>query len=174
MSASSSRAGSLALIGDSGSGKSTIARSLLRLLPEGGRARGVAEFDGQDVLSLPERRFRRLRGRRIGHVPQDPGSSLNPVRTIGAQAREAAALLDEPSAARRHERILETFAQVGLDDPRRVDRRGARRLPGRAQGRRGAGRGAHHGGVLLAGVGLHTAPARRRPGAQPGPLPPAT
>ncbi|WP_435119707.1 dipeptide ABC transporter ATP-binding protein [Amycolatopsis thermoflava] len=114
------RAGSLALIGESGSGKSTIARSLLRLLPEGGRARGVAEFDGQDVLSLPERRFRRLRGRRIGYVPQDPGSSLNPVRTIGAQAREAAALLDEPSAARRHERILETFAQVGLDDPRRV------------------------------------------------------
>ncbi|WP_020416047.1 ABC transporter ATP-binding protein [Amycolatopsis sp. ATCC 39116] len=114
------RAGSLALIGESGSGKSTIARTLLRLLPEGGRARGVAEFDGQDVLSLPERRFRRLRGRRIGYVPQDPASSLNPVRTIGAQAREAAALLDEPSAARRHERILETFAQVGLDEPRRV------------------------------------------------------
>ncbi|MFJ8816501.1 dipeptide ABC transporter ATP-binding protein [Amycolatopsis thermoflava] len=114
------RGGSLALIGESGSGKSTIARSLLRLLPEGGRARGVAELDGRDILSLPERRFRRLRGHHIGYVPQDPGSSLNPVRTIGAQAKEAAALLDEPSAARRHERILETFAQVGLDDPRRV------------------------------------------------------
>ncbi|MCS7475499.1 ABC transporter ATP-binding protein [Umezawaea endophytica] len=113
------RGGSLALIGESGSGKSTIARAVLRLLPEGtGRARGLVEFDGQDVLSLSERRFRSLRGRRIGFVPQDPSTSLNPVRTVGSQAREAAALLDEPGGHR--ELVLETFAQVGLDDPRRV------------------------------------------------------
>jgi peptide/nickel transport system ATP-binding protein len=114
------RGESLALIGESGSGKSTIARSVLRLLPQGGRARGVVEFGGQDILSLSERRFRPLRGRGIGFVPQDPGNALNPVRTIGAQAQEAAALLGERSAARREELVLETFAQVGLDDPRRV------------------------------------------------------
>ena len=114
------RGKSLALIGESGSGKSTIARALLRLLPNGARATGRVEFNGQDVLALPERHFRPLRGRAIGFVPQDPGNSLNPVRTIGAQAMEAAALIDEPHAAIRKAIILETFAQVGLDNPQRV------------------------------------------------------
>ncbi|MFD9737639.1 dipeptide ABC transporter ATP-binding protein [Umezawaea sp. NPDC059074] len=110
------RGESLALIGESGSGKSTIARAVLRLGT--GRASGSVEFDGHDVLALPERRFRPLRGRRIGYVPQDPGTALNPVRTVGSQAREAAALLDEPGG--HEDLVLETFARVGLDDPRRV------------------------------------------------------
>ncbi|KAA1176567.1 ABC transporter ATP-binding protein [Rhizobium tropici] len=115
-----SRGKSLALIGESGSGKSTIARTVLRLLPSGARATGRVEFDGQEVLGLSERSFRPLRGRAIGFVPQDPGNSLNPVRAIGAQAMEAAALLDEPNKAIRKALILETFAQVGLDNPQRV------------------------------------------------------
>lgn len=114
------RGESLALIGESGSGKSTIARSLLRLLPDGGAARGRVELEGRDILALPERRFRPLRGRALGFVPQDPGSSLNAVRTIGAQAHEAAALTGERDARTRRELIHHTFAQVGLDDPRRV------------------------------------------------------
>ncbi|MBN8944947.1 MAG: ABC transporter ATP-binding protein [Rhizobiales bacterium] len=114
------RGESLALIGESGSGKSTIARAVLRLLPGGGHATGRVVFDGQEVLGLPERRFRPLRGRAIGFIPQDPGSALNPVRTIGAQAMEAAALLDEPDKAVRKALILEAFAEVGLDNPRRV------------------------------------------------------
>jgi peptide/nickel transport system ATP-binding protein len=114
------RGQSLALIGESGSGKSTIARAVLRLLPSGGHATGRIEFDGQDILGLSERRFRPLRGRAIGFVPQDPGNALNPVRTIGAQAMEAAALLDEPDKAIRKQLILEMFAQVGLDNPQRV------------------------------------------------------
>lgn len=69
---------------------------------------------------MPERGFRPLRGRAIGFVPQDPGNSLNPVRTIGAQAHEAAALLDEPDRAVRKQLILDIFAQVGLDNPQRV------------------------------------------------------
>jgi peptide/nickel transport system ATP-binding protein len=111
---------SLALIGESGSGKSTIARALLRLLPATGRASGRVEIEGREVLGLPERRFRPLRGRTLGFVPQDPGSSLNPVRTIGAQAREAVRLVDGLDPADRTELVLETFAQVGLTDPRRV------------------------------------------------------
>jgi peptide/nickel transport system ATP-binding protein len=114
------RGQSLALIGESGSGKSTIARAVLRLLPSGGHATGRIEFDGQEVLGLSERRFRPLRGRAFGFVPQDPGNALNPVRKIGAQANEAAALLDEPGKAIRKQLILEAFAQVGLDDPQRV------------------------------------------------------
>lgn len=114
------RGQTLALIGESGSGKSTIARSVLRLLPGGARASGRVEFEGQEVLGLSERRFRPLRGRAIGFVPQDPANALNPVRTIGAQAKEAAALLTNPDKTIRKELILETFAQVGLDNPQRV------------------------------------------------------
>ncbi|MFT4012742.1 MAG: ABC transporter ATP-binding protein [Paracoccus sp. (in: a-proteobacteria)] len=114
------RGKSLALIGESGSGKSTIARAVLRLLPVPGRTTGRVLFQGQEILGLPERRFRPLRGRVIGFVPQDPGNSLNPVRTIGAQAEEAAALTDERDPKLRKALILETFAQVGLDNPQRV------------------------------------------------------
>ncbi|OKO92007.1 ABC transporter ATP-binding protein [Bradyrhizobium sp. NAS80.1] len=114
------RGESLALIGESGSGKSTIARAVLRLLPSGSRASGRVSFDGQEILRMPERGFRPLRGRAIGFVPQDPGNSLNPVRTIGAQAHEAAALLDEPDRAMRKQLILDILAQVGLDNPQRV------------------------------------------------------
>ncbi|NAZ86484.1 dipeptide ABC transporter ATP-binding protein [Kineococcus indalonis] len=115
------RGGSLALIGESGSGKSTIARSVLRLLPAGtARARGVVEVGGTDVLGLSERRFRPLRGRTLGFVPQDPANALNAVRTIGAQAQEAAALTGERDARARRELVLETFSRVGLREPRRV------------------------------------------------------
>jgi peptide/nickel transport system ATP-binding protein len=115
------RGQSLALIGESGSGKSTIARTVLRLLPAEARVlAGQVQFGGQDVLKLPERQFRPLRGRELGFVPQDPGSALNAVRTIGSQALEAAALLPESDAAARRSRILETFGLVGLTDPERV------------------------------------------------------
>ncbi|NSZ18509.1 ABC transporter ATP-binding protein [Agrobacterium vitis] len=114
------RGKSLALIGESGSGKSTIARAILRLLPQGGHATGKIEFNDQNILSLAERQFRPLRGRAIGFVPQDPGNALNPVRTIGAQAMEAAALLGEQDKAIRKALILDTFAAVGLDKPGRV------------------------------------------------------
>ncbi|WP_267553433.1 ABC transporter ATP-binding protein [Rhizobium rhizogenes] len=114
------RGKSLALIGESGSGKSTIARAVLRLLPSGGHATGRVEFDGQEVLALSERRFRPLRGKAIGFIPQDPGNALNPVRTIGAQAMEAAALIGERDAVIRKALVLETFAQVGLDSTQRV------------------------------------------------------
>ncbi|MGY0390453.1 dipeptide ABC transporter ATP-binding protein [Nocardioides sp. WG-D5] len=113
---------SLALIGESGSGKSTIARSVLRLLPRDlGRASGSVRLSGQEILDLPERRFRPLRGRELGFIPQDPTSSLNQVRTVGSQALEATRLLSgEHSRAERRELVLDTFARVGLDDPRRV------------------------------------------------------
>jgi len=96
------RGQSLALIGESGSGKSTIARAVLRLLPPEARVLGgEIQFAGRDTSTLAERQFRPLRGRQLGFVPQDPGSALNAVRTIGSQALEAAALLREGNAATR-------------------------------------------------------------------------
>jgi peptide/nickel transport system ATP-binding protein len=125
------RGQSLALIGESGSGKSTIARTVLRLLPPEARVlSGQVQFGGGNVLELSERQFRPLRGRELGFVPQDPSSALNAVRTIGSQALEAAALLPETDAATRRARILETFGQVGLTDPERVYRSYPHQLSG--------------------------------------------
>ena len=115
------RGQSLALIGESGSGKSTIAKTVLRLLPPEARVlAGQIRFAGRDVSKLRERQFRPLRGREFGYVPQDPGSALNAVRTIGSQALEAAALLREGDAGARRARVMETFDLVGLADPERV------------------------------------------------------
>ncbi len=114
------RGESLALIGESGSGKSTIARAILRLLPDGGRAAGSIRFEGNDVLAYSPRQFRPLRGTRIGFVPQDPSNALNPVRTIGSQAHEAADLVDGLSRDEQRELIFATFERVGLPDPKRV------------------------------------------------------
>ncbi len=111
---------SLALIGESGSGKSTIARGILRLLPPTGQVEGQILLNGRELLGLSDRRFRTFRGRSIGFVPQDPGHALNPVRLIGSQAQEAAALTDERNPRHQKALILDIFAQVGLDNPRRV------------------------------------------------------
>jgi peptide/nickel transport system ATP-binding protein len=94
---------------------------VLRLLPPEARVlAGQIRFAGRDVSKLRERQFRPLRGREFGYVPQDPGSALNAVRTIGSQALEAAALLPEGDTAARRARVMETFELVGLADPERV------------------------------------------------------
>ena len=112
----------LALIGESGSGKSTIARAVLRLLgTRRARVTGSIRLEGREVTALREREFLPLRGRVLGFVPQDPGSSLNPVRTIRAQALEAAALL--PGARRGEERealVHAALERVGLPEPGRI------------------------------------------------------
>ncbi|RVT91627.1 ABC transporter ATP-binding protein [Rhodovarius crocodyli] len=112
----------LALIGESGSGKSTIAKAVLGLLPGHARATGRIELNGTELLALPERHFRQLRGRTIGFVPQDPQNALNPVRSIGSQAHEAARLLGPGDSAAERQAILDIFARVGLAEPERIYR----------------------------------------------------
>ena len=82
---------SVGLVGESGSGKSTLALSILRLISphEGKITGGKIIFQGKDILSLPERDMRNIRGKDIGIIFQDPFSSLNPVIKIGAQIEEA-------------------------------------------------------------------------------------
>ena len=80
----------LGLVGQSGSGKSTLAMSILGLLDrKSARADGTIEFDGCDLLTLPERELRGLRGRKIALVLQSPLSSLNPALKIRTQLKEA-------------------------------------------------------------------------------------
>lgn len=79
----------LGVVGSSGAGKSTLAMALMCLLPwRGGWAKGRLCFEGTDVLTLPERERRRLRGRRIALVPQSPSTALNPCLSLQAHFQE--------------------------------------------------------------------------------------
>ncbi len=79
----------LAIVGESGSGKSVTALSMLRLLPQRiSRILGSVRFERQDLLGMPERELRKIRGNRIAMVFQDPMTSLNPVYTVGEQIIE--------------------------------------------------------------------------------------
>jgi ABC-type dipeptide/oligopeptide/nickel transport system ATPase component len=78
----------LAVVGESGSGKSAAALALTRLLPASAQISGTALYDGCDILAQPESGLRRLRGREIAYIFQEPGASLNPAFTIGFQIAE--------------------------------------------------------------------------------------
>jgi len=108
----------LALVGESGCGKSMTALSLMRLVPKPGRIhRGRVLLDRQNLLDLSVREMRAVRGRRIAMIFQEPMTSLNPVQRAGDQVVEAIRLHEsvERSAARK--RALELFVEVGIPDP---------------------------------------------------------
>jgi peptide/nickel transport system ATP-binding protein len=79
----------LGIVGESGCGKSVTCMSLVRLLPETAHVSGSVRFEGTDLLTLPMRRLRRVRGRQISYVFQEPMTSLNPVFSIGHQVEES-------------------------------------------------------------------------------------
>ncbi len=108
----------LAVVGESGCGKSVTALSVMRLLPErGARVSGQVLFHGRDLLTLPEREMRALRGGQIAMVFQDPLSSLNPVMTVGYQVAEAIALHQRVPLKVAWDRAVEMLRRVGLPDP---------------------------------------------------------
>jgi peptide/nickel transport system ATP-binding protein len=108
------------LLGESGSGKSMTALSIARLLPEAARVvSGSVLLDGDDLLLLPESRMREVRGSRISLIFQEPGTSLNPVMTVGDQIGE---VLRRHTALRGkaiRARVTDLLAAVGLPDPTR-------------------------------------------------------
>jgi oligopeptide/dipeptide ABC transporter ATP-binding protein len=113
----------LAIVGESGCGKTVSALALLGLLPRP-QARvtgGRAELRGRDLLAMGERELRHVRGREIAMVFQDPMTSLNPVMTVGAQIAEALAA-HEPSQAApaRAARVVALLALAGVPDPARA------------------------------------------------------
>jgi peptide/nickel transport system ATP-binding protein len=117
------RGETFALVGESGCGKSMTALALLRLLPDNGRVEaGRVELDGTDTLSLPESAMRRLRGGRIGMIFQEPGTSLNPVLTVGDQIVEAIQTHTPLRGAAARAKAVEWLARVGIPEPeRRID-----------------------------------------------------
>ena len=109
--------GRVAVVGGSGSGKSTTAAAIVRLLAPNAAVGGTIRFDGEDLSGLRGAAFRSLLGRRIGYVPQDPTVSLNPVKTIGQQVAE---VLTIHKLADRRTALLdavEALERAGIDRP---------------------------------------------------------
>jgi oligopeptide/dipeptide ABC transporter ATP-binding protein len=116
----------LGIVGETGCGKSVLARSLLRLnpAPPARVVSGSIRFEGADILTLSEREMRRLRGRRIAMVFQDPVSYLNPLLTIGTQMQDALrgqhAAAGEAPPVRAAAQAAALLASVGLAEPERL------------------------------------------------------
>jgi len=108
----------LAVVGESGSGKSVTAMSLTRLLPEAPACEvtGKVNLRGRDVLTLPNRELRQIRGKEVAYIFQEPSTSLNPVFTVGYQIAEAIKL-HVPGETDVTGRVIEALRQVGIRDP---------------------------------------------------------
>lgn len=108
----------VAIVGESGSGKSVTARSLLGLAGAGAVVRAdTLEFDGRDLLTLDDKDWRSLRGRRIGYVLQDALTSLDPLRRVGDEVAETLEIHGRPTADELDDRVVELLREVGIPDP---------------------------------------------------------
>ncbi|MDZ4095233.1 MAG: ABC transporter ATP-binding protein [Paracoccaceae bacterium] len=111
----------LGIVGESGSGKTMTGRSVLRLIRPPGRIKAAEMlFDGIDLMKIPEREMRALRGQRIAMVMQDPKYSLNPVMRVGAQLTEGLRQRDRLGAAEATRKAIEALEAVQIRDPERV------------------------------------------------------
>ncbi|MCK6440606.1 MAG: ABC transporter ATP-binding protein, partial [Planctomycetes bacterium] len=111
----------LGLVGESGSGKSVTSLTIMRLLPEVGAAieAGQISFLGRDLVKLPESEMRKVRGKEISMIFQEPMTSLNPVFTVGDQVMEAIRLHQKTSKDEALKRTIDLFKEVGIPDPER-------------------------------------------------------
>ncbi|MDO4475754.1 MAG: ABC transporter ATP-binding protein [Lachnospiraceae bacterium] len=110
----------LAIVGESGCGKSMLCKSIMKLLPKSARIEGGSiRADGVDITAYRERDMQKLRGRLFSMVFQDPMTSLDPTLTVGAQIAEAV-LVHEPKLSRQQveQRVLELMELVGIEHPR--------------------------------------------------------
>ncbi len=117
------------LIGESGSGKSLTALSLMGLLPEGVTAGGTARLRGRDLVGVPERRLKDLRGQDVSMVFQEPMTALNPLMRVGAQVAEVMTLHGRPAGQARA-RAVELLGRVRLPQPEQVARAYPHQLSG--------------------------------------------
>ncbi len=120
------------IIGESGCGKSVTALSVLRLIPDppGKISGGNIIFDGKNLLDLPMKEMRAVRGNRISMIFQEPMSSLNPVFSVGEQISEAIRLHQKKNRKDAWEMSVDLLAQVGIPDPEKR----AKDYPGQMSG----------------------------------------
>ncbi|CAM2984273.1 peptide transport fused subunits of ABC superfamily: ATP-binding components [Legionella steigerwaltii] len=109
----------LVLLGESGCGKSLTSLALMRLLPKSGvyGVNSLIHMNGQDILDLPEQMMRRLRGRKISMIFQEPMTALNPVMTIGEQLTEALLRCNSFTGHELHEALLSSLHEVEMPQP---------------------------------------------------------
>lgn len=108
----------LGLVGESGGGKSMIGFSIMGLIDPPGRIEaGEIRFEGQDLLRLDEAGLRKMRGKRIGMIFQDPMTALNPLYTVGNQLEEMLRLHTDLPVAARRARCIEMLREVGISRP---------------------------------------------------------
>ncbi len=111
----------LGIVGETGSGKSMTARSIMGLVPHPGRIEaGSIRLEGRELTELTQKEWRRIRGRQISMVFQEAKRALNPVSTIGNQIIEAAVQARNISRAEARDLGIATLAKVGLPDPARI------------------------------------------------------
>jgi peptide/nickel transport system ATP-binding protein len=115
------RAGeTLAIVGESGSGKSVTMSAIMgRAVADGARVQGSVLIEGQEILRAPESVLQQVRGRKVALIPQDPGGSLNPVRTVGAQMREMLTFHRKLSAREADAAAMQSLDEVAIPDPAR-------------------------------------------------------
>ena len=113
----------LGLVGETGAGKTTIAKSIMRILPDPPAKIGGGEIylQGQELLSLPEKKMQTIRGKKISMIFQDPMTALNPVLTVGAQIQEVISLHEKVSKAESWKRAEEMLELVGIPAERSGD-----------------------------------------------------
>ena len=121
----------VAIVGESGCGKSVTSMSILRLIPTPpGKMAGRIMFEGRDLLALSELEMREIRGKDISMIFQEPMTSLNPVLTIGKQIGESLRLHEGLSAKQAEQRAVEILTLVGIPAPERRVREYPHQLSG--------------------------------------------
>ena len=117
------RGETLGLVGETGAGKTTIAKAILRILPEPpARVKnGSITLEGEDLLSLPEKDMLKIRGNKISMIFQDPMTALNPVMSVGNQITEVVALHNDCSREEARQRTVEMLEMVGIPAERYVE-----------------------------------------------------
>ena len=115
----------LGIVGETGAGKTTLALSVLRLLPDrvGRVTGGKIQFDGRELLELPENEMRGIRGEKIAMIFQDPMTALDPVMNVGDQIKEALVLHnhDNKTAEQINQRVDQVLEMVGIPASRRKE-----------------------------------------------------